>query len=183
MEKSYIICFLALVLVSCQSGQTTKSSLSDSSVSKAAQNAIPADFKFSLFISGDGTKDGMADSWTLDTNGMMTVNASVLASPGKYKSLRGMAGLDQRDMDTLRMLIWKGKLLSLDSADLTQQCGGDELIRLRIVPLSVAPPVTLSFDACASDFNLLTGQQRIYFRKFMDWWGRMRAKYRPVQQG
>jgi hypothetical protein len=84
-------------------------------------------------------------------------------------------------MDTLQMLIWKGNLLSLDQTDLTQQCGGNEHFLMRLVPLAAAKPVTLSFDACAAYFNLLTGVQRRYFPKFMEWWGRMRAKYRPVQ--
>ena len=182
MKKSYIICFLSLALAACQSNQTSKSNLADSVKPMLAQNAIPADFKFSLFISGSGGERGAIDSWTLDTNGIMAVHASVRKTAGKYQRLRALAGLDSIDMDTLRMLIWKGKLHTLDSTDLTQQCAGDEHFLMRIVPLSTERPVTLSFDACAADFNLLIGQQRQYFKKFMDWWGRMRVKYRPAQE-
>jgi len=181
MKKSYISCFLSIALVACQSSQTTKSNMPDTVKPRLALNAIPADFKFSLFISGGGDKNGAIDSWTLDTNGIMSVHTSIRKAVGKYQSLKALAGLDSVDMDTLRMLIWKGKLQTLDSTDITQQCAGDEHFLMRIVPLSTEMPVTLSFDACATDYNLLIGQQRRYFKKFMDWWGRMRVKYRPSQ--
>jgi hypothetical protein len=179
MKKSYIICILSIALAACQSSQTSKSSLVDSTRSKLA---TPVDFKFSFFITGLGDSHGMVDSWTLDTNGIMVVHATRRLSNGKYQKLNALAGLDSIDMDTLRMLILNGKLLTLDSTDLTQQCAGDEHFMMRIVPLSTERPVTLSFDACAADYNLLTGQQRRYFKKFMDWWGRMRVKYRPVKE-
>ncbi len=144
-------------------------------------NLLPMNFKFSLYISASGLTNSPPDAWTIDTTGVVTIHTSHRISQGKYQDYNAMAGLDQRDMDTLRMLIRMGKLYAIDSSDLNQQCAGDEHYLLKIVPLAGAPSLSASFDGCAADYNLLLEPQRRYFRSFMDWWERMRVKYRPSQ--
>ena len=100
-------------------------------------------------------------------------------SQGKYQDQNAMAGLEPRDMDSLRMFIRIGKLYAIDSGALNQQCAGDEHFILRIVPFAPLSALNASFDACAADYNLLLEPQRRYFRMFIDWWDRMRVKYRP----
>jgi hypothetical protein len=86
-------------------------------------------------------------------------------------------------MDTLRMLIHTGKLYAIDSVNLNQQCAGDEHYILKVLPYAPLPNLSASFDACAADYNLLLEPQRRYFRMFIDWWERMRVKYRPNKLG
>ncbi|MHB8392249.1 MAG: hypothetical protein ACYDBH_22170 [Acidobacteriaceae bacterium] len=184
--KFRIILFLTpLFLASCESKRVTKSA-EQHPAPAAPQNPLPVNFKFSLFLSGSGdellsdTGTKPFDSWTMDTSGEMNVRVSRRTQGTHFDNLNAMATLDPPDMDTLRLLIRNGHLFQLDSADLTQQCMNNEHYTLRLAVLSATfPPVSLSFDACATDYNLLLEPQRQYFKRFMDWWERMRIKYRP----
>ena len=139
--------------------------------------------KFSFHISGSGLTDkGKAlDSWTMDTNHMMGVHTTERGSDGKFHTINALAELEPKDFDTLYNLILNGKLYALDSSDLTQQCAGDELYQLDIVPLASIKPVRLQFSACDTDYNLLLQPQRKYFSMLIEWFERMRVKYRPAQ--
>ena len=137
--------------------------------------------KFSMYISGSGIHYKPFDSFTIDTNGMMGVHTMHRTAKGDWRSLNGLASLDPPDMDTLRMLIFQGKLYEIDSSDVTQQCPADEIYNLNIVPLEGRKPVRLQFNECATDYNLLLEPQRRYFRMLVDWFERMRIKYRPNQ--
>ena len=188
MKFQDTVLLFALVLASCASRQAEKSAIPHTIAAIARpENALPKHFKFSLFISGSGdqtvTDTGTKpfDSWTIDTMGMVNVRTSRRTGGDQFKNLNAMAQLDPPDMDTLRMLLRNGNLFALDSLDLTQQCAGDEHYFLKIAPLFPMKPVNLSFDACATDYNLLLQPQRKYFQKFIDWWERMRVKYRPIQ--
>ncbi len=179
MQKSFFRVFFLLLFVSCaapkEGGNVSKP------VAPPPQNGLPPHFKFSFFISATGLPDKPADSWTMDTTGMIDIRTAVRDSRQNYQNLNAMAALDPPDMDTLRMLIREGKLYAIDSLDVTQQCAGDEHYFVKIVPLTARlSAANLSFDACAGDYNLLLQPQRLYFRDFLDWWERMRVKYRPV---
>ncbi len=182
MKIKIAILFFTIALASCQSKQATKSSVDTTLAAKREPaNVLPANFKFSLYIAATGLNAKPIDSWTLDTTGTITIHTSRQTSHGKYQDLNAIAALDPPDADSLRMLIRMGKLYAIDSNDLNQQCAGDEHYILKIVPLAATPVLEVSFDACAADYNLLLEPQRRYFRKFIDWWERMRVKYRPVQ--
>jgi hypothetical protein len=176
------VLFLLLLLVSCQSKQVAKSGSDNGQAAIAKSqptNALPVNFKFSLYISAAGLNDKPLDSWTIDTNGTIAIHTSRRISRGKYQDQNAVATLDPQDLDSLRMLIRMGKLYSIDSNNLNQQCAGDEHYIVEIVPLAALPNLSVSFDACAADYNLLIEPQRRYFRLFIDWWERMRVKYRP----
>ena len=111
----------------------------------------------------------------------MGVHTTHRTAKGDWQTLNGLAALDPPDIDTLRMLVFTGKLYEIDSTDLTQKCGDDELYNFSIVPLEGRKPVRLQVSACATDYNLLLEPQRRYFRMLVDWFERMRIKYRPVQ--
>ncbi len=184
MKIKTSIILLSVVLVSCQSKQAEKSNVNSTIASKVSEklvNGLPANFKFSLFISGTGNDTKPPDSWTIDTGGIIAIHTSYRISHAKSQDISAMAALDARDMDTIRQLIRNGKLFAIDSNNLTQQCAGDEHYLLRLVPLAATQSLSASFDACAADYNLLLEPQRQYFRKFIDWWERMRVKYRPNQ--
>ncbi len=117
----------------------------------------------------------------MDTTGTTTIRTSQQVSRGNYAEQSALAVLDPPDMDSLRMFIQTGKLYTIDSSNLNQQCAGDEHYILKIIPLAALPNLSASFDACAADYNLLLEPQRHYFRAFLDWWERMRVKYRPVK--
>jgi hypothetical protein len=183
MKIRTTILILSVVLVSCQSKQAAKS-VAD--VSRTVPAGVPANsslanFKFSMYISATGLNDKPLDSWTIDTTGTVSIHTSRRISRGKYQDQDAMAALDPQDFDTLRMLIRMGKLYSIDSNNLNQQCAGDEHYIVKIVPLVALPNLSVSFDACAADYNLLLEPERRYFRTFIDWWERMRVKYRPVK--
>jgi hypothetical protein len=181
MKIKTTILFISVVLVSCQSKQAAKSVVDTSHISALPTNSAPINFKFSLYISGSGPNDKPLDSWTIDTTGTVSIHTSRRVSRSNYQDQDAMAALDPQDIDTLRMLIRMGKLYSIDSNNLNQQCAGDEHYILKIVPLVALPNLSASFDACAADYNLLLEPQRRYFRAFLDWWERMRVKYRPVK--
>ncbi len=176
MKIRTLLLLSSVVLASCQSKQAAKSG---ADTTHAATPAMPPIFKFSMYISGSGLHNKPLDSWTIDTNGTITIHTTQRVSQGKFDDLNAMASLDPKDMDTLRMLLRTGKLYAIDSADLNQQCAGDEHYILKILPLAALPYLSASFDACAADYNLLLEPQRRYFRMFIDWWERMRVKYRP----
>jgi hypothetical protein len=176
MKIRTILLLLTTVLASCQSKQAEKSS---ADTTHAATPATPAIFKFSMYISGSGSHDKPLDSWTIDTNGMISIHTTQRVAQGKFDELNALASLDPKDMDTLRILIRTGKLYAIDSVNLNQQCAGDEHYILKILPYAALPNLSASFDACAADYNLLLEPQRRYFRMFIDWWERMRVKYRP----
>jgi hypothetical protein len=173
MKIRTTLLLLTVVLASCQSKQAAKSG------ADTTHAATPAIFKFSMYISGGGLHDKPLDSWTIDTNGTISIHTTQRVAQGKYDDLNAMASLDPKDIDSLRMLIRTGKLYAIDSADLNQQCAGDEHYILKILPYAALPNLSASFDACAADYNLLLEPQRRYFRMFIDWWERMRVKYRP----
>jgi hypothetical protein len=181
MKIKIIVLFITVLLVSCQSKQASKSVAESTQATGKSQgaNSLPANFKFSMYISATGMNNMPPDAWTIDTVGIINVHTSQRMSQGKFQDQNAMAGLEPRDMDSLRMLIRMGKLYAIDSSDLNQQCAGDEHFILRIVPLASLPSLSASFDACAADYNLLLEPQRRYFRAFIDWWDRMRVKYRP----
>jgi hypothetical protein len=182
MKLKISILFITAFLVSCQSKQAEKSvadSTKAANMNPQPKNALPVNFKFSLYISGTGQNNKPPDAWTIDTAGIMNIHTSRRMAQGKYQDQNAMAGLDPRDMDSLRMFIRIGKLYTIDSSDLNQQCAGDEHYILRIVPFAATSSLSASFDACAADYNLLLEPQRRYFRIFIDWWERMRTKYRP----
>ena len=184
MKINNSILFFTLLLAACQSKQIEKSSIDTAhfpSTMIDSGNPLPVNFKFSLYISAIGGKNKQPDSWTIDTSGTIAVHTSPQTSQGKYKDLTAMASLDPVDLDSLRMLIRNGKLFAIDSSDLNQQCAGDEHYTLKIVPHAATASLSVGFDACAADYNLLLEPQRRYFRKFIDWWERMRVKYRPNQ--
>ncbi|HET6399916.1 MAG TPA: hypothetical protein VFH95_00805 [Candidatus Kapabacteria bacterium] len=188
MKFKYTILLFAVAFASCAARQVEKSTVPHAVAATATpENSLPKNFKFSLFISANGDEEVTdtgtipSDSWTLDTSGSVNVRTSRRTAGQNFQNLNALAQLDLPDMDSLRSLIRIGKLYALDSSDLTQQCAGDEHYIVRIVPLLTIKPVSLSFDACAADYNLLLQPQRRYFRRFMDWWERMRVKYRPVQ--
>ena len=173
---------LLLILASCQSKTVTKeiSTVPPSKPAAPAVEVVP-DFKFSFHVSGSGLNYKPSDSFLMDTNGMMAVNASRKIAAGKFEELHALAQLEPQDFDTLKTIIMKGKLYEIDSMDVTEQCPEDEMYRLDIVPLVDRKPVRLSYYACAADYNLLLQPQRKYFRLLFDWWERMRVKYRPAK--
>ena len=117
----------------------------------------------------------------MDTTGTTTIHTSRRVSQANYQEQSALAVLDPPDMDSLRMFIQTGRLYAIDSSNLNQQCAGDEHYVLKIIPLAALPNLSASFDACAADYNLLLEPQRRYFHAFIDWWERMRVKYRPVK--
>ena len=174
---SYLL--LLVCIGSCQS----KVAEQRTAVTAAAPAVHPVDqaatFKFSLHISGSGMGQKPYDSFTIDTSGSMTVKVSRRLASGKYQDLNALAQLEPPDYDTLRRMILHGRLFEMDSSDVTQICPESELYHLEIVPLAGKQFSKVSFSGCAADYNLLLEPQRKYFRLLMDWWERMRPKYRP----
>lgn len=139
--------------------------------------------KFSFRISGSGipSQGKPYDVWLMDTNHSMGVHTTNRGANGKFRTINALAQLDAPDYDSLRQMIVKGKLYEIDSTDLTQVCAEEELYQVDIVPLAAMKPVRLAFSACAREYNLLLQPQRQYFARLMDWFERMRIKYRPEQ--
>jgi hypothetical protein len=152
---------------------------------KPAPALVPAaafeKFSFRISASGIPSKAIPYDSWVMDTNQMMGVHTSNRDAKGQFQTVNAIAQLDPPDYDTLRMFIMSGHLYEIDSSDVTSVCPESELFQIDIVPLAAIKPVRLAFSECAKDYNLLLQPQRRYFSMLLEWFGRMRTKYRPVQ--
>jgi hypothetical protein len=177
----FVLSVASVLSVGCSSSQPTKTTASDTVKASKPSEPDYSGYKFSFFISASGSPTKAMDSWTMDTNGMMSVHTAHKTAKGDYRNIDALAQLDPPDYDTLRMMVIRGKLSEIDPKDLTEQCPGDELYKLGIVPLHQGTPLGINFSACAGDYNLLLNPQRKYFRMLLDWWERMRVKYRPVQ--
>ncbi|MDP4199706.1 MAG: hypothetical protein Q8922_03785 [Bacteroidota bacterium] len=169
----------ACFLVSCSSKTVTRTS--NDQTSRTSTAAAKAPFKFSFRISGSGLENKPYDMLLMDTNHMMGVHTTKRGKDGKFHTINALAQLEPADFDTLQQLIIKGRLYAIDSADVTQVCPEDELYQMDIVPLAEIKPVRLDFSACAADYNLLLQPERTYFRRIIDWFERIRVKYRPEQ--
>ena len=117
----------------------------------------------------------------MDTTGLMTVKAVTPDSPGHWSTVNALAQLDQPDYDSLSTMIQKGRLWAIDSTDIDQQCAGDELYNIMIVPTNDTVHLHTTFQSCAQDYNLLLEPQRTQFKRLVQWFERMRVKYRPIQ--
>ncbi len=166
----------AFCIISCASKPPVKIS---EPVGKPAFS--PAPFKFSFRISGSGLGTKPYDMFLMDTNHAMGVHTTKRGANGKFRTINALAMLEPNDFDTLQQLIMKGNLYALDSVDITQVCPEGELYQLDIIPLAAMDPVRIKFSECAVDYNLLLQPQRTYFRKLIEWFERMRTKYRPNQ--
>jgi hypothetical protein len=142
---------------------------------------VTVPFRFSFYISGSGGGSKPQDSWTIDTAGMMAVKTLIPTSPGNWNTVNALAELDPPDRDSLVGMIRTGKLWTIDSADIDQQCAGDEIFAIVIAPLSESRQFHATFQSCAQDYNLLLEPQRTQFKRLMSWFERMRVKYRPSQ--
>jgi len=176
---SSVLFVASLLFIGCSGSQPTKTAATDTT--KTPSQPDYTKFKFSFFISGSGGSGKVMDSWTMDTNGFTAVHTVHKTAKGDFRNIDALAQLDPPDYDSLQMMVYRGKLAEIDQADVTQQCPGDELFNFGIVPLHQSKPLSISFQACAGDYNLLLNPQRQYFRMLLDWWERMRVKYRPVQ--
>jgi hypothetical protein len=174
----YLAIFIAtFALASC--GQ--KPVLKETPKAAPVQTAPFEKFSFRMSASGIPSMGKPYDMWVVDTNQAMGVHTTKRGSNGRFRTINALAQLDPPDYDTLRQMILKGKLYEIDSADVTQACADDELYQVDIVPLAAINPVRLAFSACAKEYNLLLQPQREYFAKLIDWFERMRVKYRPDQ--
>ena len=177
MNRLFFILAVTSVLAACSSSKQA----STTSALDTAKTVAPAStYKFSFFISASGLDNKPMDSWTMDTNGMMNVHTAHRTPKGDFRNIDAIAALDPPDYDSLKLMVVQGKLTEIDPHDLTEQCPGDELYKMGIVPRQ-GTPLGINFSACAGDYNLLLNPQRKYFRLLLDWWERMRVKYRPVQ--
>ena len=175
--KYFVILLAAIALASCGQKPIVKETPKPALVADAPFEK----FSFRMSASGIPSTGKPYDMWVMDTNHNMGVHTTKRGSNGKYHEINALAQLDPPDYDTLRQLIVKGKLYLIDSSDVTQACAGDELYQVDIVPLAAIKPVRLAFSACAKDYNLLLQPQREYFAALIDWFERMRVKYRPDQ--
>lgn len=171
------VLFVSVILGCSTSRQTTTSAAS----SKDSEASHLSPFVFSFFLSGSGGGTKPQDSWTLDTAGMMVVKALTPTSPGNWNTVNAMAELDPPDRDSLVHFIRTGKLWDVDSVDIDQQCAGDELYAIIIAVANQPHQLHATFHSCAQDYNLLLEPQRAQFKGLMQWWERMRVKYRPLQ--
>jgi hypothetical protein len=185
----FLVAFLSIggvgvVLSGCNSTSSTlKPTTPDSLTAATTGKTADTPFHFSFFFSGSGGGNKPQDSFKMDTNGLMAIKTVAKSSKGTWRTINALAMLEPPDMDTLIQMIRKGNLTTIDPMDIGQLCTPDELYVLDIIPTPSTSPHSLvaQFNGCAADYNLLLGDQRVYFRKIVDWFERMRVKYRPEQ--
>jgi hypothetical protein len=170
-----LLLILTLGIAACSSTKPT------ASANRPDSTVTERPLVFSFFISGSGGGSKAQDSWTLDTAGMMAVHTLTPTAPGKWNTVNAMAELDPPDRDSLVHFIRTGRLWTVDSTDIDQQCAGDELFAMIIAVLGEPHQLHATFHSCAQDYNLLLEPQRTEFKRLMEWWERMRVKYRPIQ--
>lgn len=177
-RSSLLIFFCILTGCAARNPSTTTGTVADSVKST---HRLPERIRFSFYMSGSGGPKKPSDSWTMDTTGLMAVKAITPDSPGHWSTVNALAQLDPPDYDSLEMFVRKGKLWTIDSSDIDQQCPGDELYNIIIAPMTDTVHLRATFHACAQEYNLLLEPQRTQFVRLIQWFERMRVKYRPVQ--
>jgi hypothetical protein len=176
-------CFILLLLgaiVGCSTTRTATTTDHGRPDTARSASPKPARFVFSFYLSGSGGGEKPQDSWTIDTAGLMSIKAVTMDKPGHWNSINGMAFLDVADRDTLVSILQKGKLWLIDSTDINEQCAGDELYNIIIAVPDQPKHLHATFQECAADYNLLLEPQRAEFKHLIEWFARMRVKYRPA---
>lgn len=119
----------------------------------------------------------------LDSSGQMTYITRARISGEEFSALTGMAFLEDQDYTKLESIVNRGRLTSIDSSDLGIKCpqGQGEFMSLVLRTTAMTKTVNLTFDECATDYNLLLEPQRTAFAELIDWFRAARNKYRPYK--
>jgi len=173
------ITILGSFICSCSGGKTTASSNEKANEKMVVQQVQPP-FKYRFVFGSLGSLTKHHDNIWIDTTGQMIFDTEQKFKDGKWKSPRGIAFLEPKDEDTLRSFIKQDALFSIEQSDVQPQCpNGDQYI-LRIFRSDLNKELVLTTNTCASEYNLLSGQQRKVFPALLGFIDRIRERYRPL---
>jgi hypothetical protein len=176
---SFLFLFgISFALFSC-GGSKSVSSHDSLAVARVPVQA-PQTFKYRFYFYSLGSLTRPHDEIWIDTNGQMTFDTQQHMHDGSWKSPRGMAYLEPRDEDSLLTFIRQDALFSIDEADVTPQCPDGDQYKIRVYRSDLKKQVSFNTNTCASEFNLLVGQQRKLFPGFIAYIERLRVRYRPL---
>lgn len=175
--RSILLLLLAFAVVSCSSTKPTTEILRVDSTATVEARLI---FGFSSSGIGSRPSDGMR----LDSTGQMTYITRIRTAGSDFKTVSGMAFLEDKDYEQLNSIVKRGNLTMVDSTDVGIKCsqGQGEMMSLVIRRTDQQQTMNLVFDECsATDYNLLLEPQRSAFKDLINWFNYARAKYRPAK--
>ncbi len=170
---------LSAGLFSCSGGKPTiKETLYKEPEKKVAP--VVQQFKFKFHLNASGSMTTPHDDINIDTNGQMIFDSQQHMKDGTWKSPHGMAFLEPRDEDTLLSFIKRDALFSIDESDISPLCPDGDHYSLQIVRTDLKKSLSVTTNTCASEYNLLTGENRKIFPAFLAYLNRLRDRYRPL---
>ncbi|MDP4219352.1 MAG: hypothetical protein Q8916_02010 [Bacteroidota bacterium] len=182
MKFSIAVFIFSLILCnsvnSCSSGKSGISDTGKNSVQNSKAVSAPMTYRFHFGASGTATKPH--EEFWIDSTGKMTFDTRQHMKNGTWKTPRGLSYIEPRDEDTLLYYIKQDALFDIDESDVSPQCPEGESFALRIARSDLKKELAIITNTCASEFNLLTGQQRKIFPPFLAFLNRLRDRYRPL---
>lgn len=169
---------LLMMFVGCAAPQQQTTTVTKDTVAVAAPQKY---ITFGFSASGIGNRP--SDAMRLDSSKQMTYITRSRVSGEDFKEVTGMAFLEEQDYFRLYSIVERGNLTAMDSTDVGIKCsqGAGEMMTLSLKSSDRSRAVTLIFDECASEYNLLLEPQRTAFKDLVAWFNSMRPKYRPYK--
>lgn len=149
----------------------------DTTVRKPAAN--PLDIKYSMYYRVLSSDKNQADEIFVDTTGEMRFNTHQQMKSGTWKTPAGFAYIEPADGDTLFYFVRKTSFFDIDPSDVLPECPDGDVLFFSIYRSDIKKEIKLKTNTCATDFNLLTGEQRKLFPMFIQFIQRLANRYRP----
>lgn len=178
MYRLFFIGFVSL-FIGCAAPQQQTSTTADD-----ITPVITAPKKYITFgFSSSGLGNRPSDAFRLDSTKQMTYTTRSRVSGEDFKEVTGMAFLEEQDYFRFYSIVERGNLTAMDSSDVGVKCphGSGEMMTLSLKASDRPRAVTLIFDECATEYNLLLEPQRTAFHDLVNWFQSMRPKYRPYR--
>jgi hypothetical protein len=179
MTRILIACFACLFSIGCASSKQQEES---SAVKQDTAKALTPERIYTFGYTASGIGNIPSDGIRLDSSRQMTIVTRTRLSSDKFHEVTGIAYLEDPEFNRLIEIMERGKLTKTDPSDVGVKCsqGAGELITLVLRASDEPRAVTLNFDDCATEFNLLLEPQRTAFAELVQWFRDVRAKYRPA---
>jgi hypothetical protein len=162
---------LFLFLISCQSAKQTTTETT---------YPTPGSVGAALYFKGTSTLTMPNDEFTIDTAGRVLFTSQQLMSEGNWREPKGVAYLEPKDADTLRMLLLNdSNLYQIKSEDVNGACPEGTML-IKLYRTDRTSPTIIETSTCAAEYNTLYGKTRKDFKVLIRFLHRCRDFYRPM---
>lgn len=181
MKRRLLLYFLPFLIAFFAACSGVRTNLTSQEKKTAAKDTLTEekDFAYSFYFLGSATLSMPADEITIDTSGQMYFVSQQRLPAGNWTKPRGLAFLEQNDLDTLLSIIKDSTFFYISNDDVSAQCAEGSEISFQLYRMDIHKGLKIKTNTCAADYNLLTGNERKLFKKFMYFMQNIRERYRP----